>query len=161
MTTDNDGWPKGFKDYLAEAKAKDSLRTVFYHFETSDHVAEVVVRLLLNEAKPYVDLGKGRAIIHHKAHIPDCQDHLHFRVKGTNIAAINKDGSAHDKSHGIQLQKWAMDGMRQHYPAFRIPEQGLIESIFSNEPELLTEEHGRGQVLLSPDLQGMAEDAVR
>lgn len=152
---------KGFKEHLAEVEEQRITCTVFYHFDTSDRVAEVVIRLLLNEAKPYVDLGKGRAIMHHKAHVPNTQDHLHFRVKGTNIAAINKDGSAHDKSHGVQLQKWATDGARQHYPDFHIPDGGLIESIFAEDAVLLTEAQDHGQVLLSPEVQTMAEKKVQ
>lgn len=161
MTSGSGRQLKGFKERLAEVEAQWSTRTVFYHFETSDRVAEVVIRLLLNEAKPYVDLGKGRAIMHHKAHVRNTQDHLHFRVKGTNIAAVNKDGSAHDKSHGVQLQKWAMDGARQHYPNFRIPDDGLIESIFSDDTALLTEATVHGRILLSPKVQAIAESAVR
>lgn len=149
---------KGFRDYISEAK--ESNFTVFYHFDASDRVAEVVVRLLLNEAKPYVNLGKGRAILHHKAHIPDTQDHLHFRVKGTNIAAINKDGSAHDKSHGVKLQKWATNGAKMHYPDFHIPDDRLIESIFSEDVALLTEAADCKQVLLSREVQSIAEKAV-
>ncbi|VVT32798.1 conserved hypothetical protein [Roseovarius sp. EC-HK134] len=148
---------KPFRKYVAEGK---STYTVFYHFEITDRVAEVVVRLLLNESKPYVELGKGRAILHHKAHIPDTQDHLHFRVKGTNIAAINKDGSAHDKSHGVMLQKWATNGAKKYFPDFHIPDDGLIESIFCDEVTLLTEEADHGQVVLSPDVQSEAEQAV-
>ncbi|QDC08767.1 hypothetical protein FHY55_05735 [Oceanicola sp. D3] len=161
MTSGSGRRLKGFKEHLAEIEAQRSTRTVFYHFDTSDRVAEVVIRLLLNEAKPYVDLGKGRAIMHHKAHVRNTQDHLHFRVKGTNFAAINKDGSAHDKSHGVQLQKWAMDGMRRHYPGFHIPDDGLIESIFAEDLVLLTEAQDHGRVLLSPEVQRDAEEAVR
>lgn len=150
---------KGFKEYLGEVEG--TTRTVFYHFETTDRVAEVVIRLLLNEAKPYVDLGKGRAILHHNAHIPNTQDHLHFRVKGTNIAAINKDGSAHDKSHGVTLQKWATDGAKRYYPDFHIPKDGLIESIFSDDAALLIEAKDCGQMLLSPEVQNIAEKAVQ
>ena len=98
--------------------------------------------------------------MHHKAHVPNTQDHLHFRVKGTNIAAINKDGSAHDRSHGVQLQKWALDGMKQHYPGFRRPDDGLIESIFAEDAVLLTEAAEHGRVLVSPEVQAMAESAV-
>lgn len=158
MTIGSGSRIKGFKEYLAEQEG--SIRTVFYHFETTDRVAEVVIRLLLNEAKPYVDLGKGRAILHHKAHIPNTQDHLHFRVKGTNIAAINKDGSAHDKSHGVELQKWATDGAKKHYPDFHVPKDGLIESIFSDDTALLTETTNHGWVLLSREVQSIAEKAV-
>ena len=151
---------KSFRAYLDDVTSSSRDVNVIYHFETADRVAEVIVRLLLNEAKPYIELGKGRAILHHKAHILNTQDHLHFRVKGTNIAAINKDGSAHDKSHGIKLQKWATDGARKHYPDFNIPTDGLIESIFSDNSSLLIEAQDCDHVLLSQGIQQAAERLV-
>jgi hypothetical protein len=102
---------------------------VFYHFEEGDNAAEMIVRLILNEEKASVDLGQGRRMLFHKARVPNTQDHIHFQVKGANIAALNKDGTAHDRSHGIQLQKWALDSMATHYPNFRRPKDGIIESL--------------------------------
>lgn len=160
MASKEDKPVKSFKDFLYDATSGNRDVNVIYHFETADRVAEVIVRLLLNEAKPYIDLGKGRAILHHKAHIPNTQDHLHFRVKGTNIAAFNKDGSAHDKSHGIQLQKWATDGAKKHYPDFNIPTDGLIESIFSDNASLLIEAQDCDHVLLSQGMQQAAERLI-
>ncbi|QNL18856.1 hypothetical protein HXX25_05545 [Hyphobacterium sp. CCMP332] len=134
---------------------------IFYHFDVGDRDAEILIRLLLREAKPYVDLGKGRAIMHHKAHIPNGQDHLHFRVKGSCIAAINKDGSAHDQSHGKTLQKWAMDGARAHYPDFVVPPDGLIEQLFMfTEDQVLHEAMKSKAILASPELMQLAEQTV-
>ena len=160
MTSGGGKGLESFKEHMAKEKAQRSTRTVFYHFDTSDRVAEVVISLLLNEAKPYVDLGKGRAIRHHKTHIPDTQDHLHFLVKRTNIAAINKDGSAHDRSHGVQLQKWATDGAKKNFPDFHIPDDGLLESLFAEDAVLLSEAQDHGNVLLPAEVQAIAESTV-
>ncbi len=104
---------------------------VLYHFNPDDRTAEKVIRLLLNEDKRRVDFGQGRTIIFHRATVPNTFDHLHFQVKGTNIAAINRDGTAHDRSHGIKLQRWALDGMANHYPGFKPPKDGIIESLMA------------------------------
>ena len=122
---------------------------VFYHFDTDDLVAEFVVQALLAEARPSVDLGKGRSIIFHRANVPGVQDHLHFRVRGANIAAVNKDGTAHDRSHGVQLQRWAIDGAKEHYPGIKVPKSGLIEALADSGIQTLTESNASG-VLISP-----------
>ena len=110
-------------------RASNAEKLVIYHFDQDDPVAESTVRSLLNEQHPRVDLGKGRSIIFHRAHIPSTEDHLHFLVKGAKIAAINQSGTAHDRSHGVQLQRWALDGMQQYYPDFKLPPDGLIEAL--------------------------------
>lgn len=107
-----------------------SPKLVVYHFGKNDEVAETVIRLLLNEARPSVDLGRGRRILFHKAHVPQGQDHLHFVVRGHKVAALNKDGTAHDQSHGVQLQRWAIDGASEHYAEFKMPKNGIIEQLF-------------------------------
>lgn len=139
-------------------------RMVIYHFEQSDEVAETIVRLLLNEEKPSVDLGKGRRILFHIAHVPTGEDHLHFRVKGKNIAAINKSGTAHDKSHGVKLQRWALDGMEQHYPGFKRPVDGVIECLMGKPTaggiQTLNENFTRKEVLLPRARRLLAEQAA-
>ncbi len=134
-------------------KITSHVKCVFYHFDPEDSVADTVVRLLLNEEKPAVELSKGRSILFHKAHVPSTQDHLHFLVKGANIAAVNKDGTAHDRSHGIQLQRWAMDGAKKHYPDFKIPKTGIIESLIASPvapgTQRLNESFVQGEVLIS------------
>ncbi|WP_136617002.1 MULTISPECIES: hypothetical protein [Mesorhizobium] len=155
---------KGFKQFLKDA---DGLQTewkevdVFYHFASDDQTAKDTILTLLTEAVPFVDLGKGRSIIHHKAHVPNTEDHLHFVVNGNKIAAVNKSGTAHDRSHGIKLQKWALKGAAQHYPDFKMPKDGLIESLLGQpDGELLLESHRRPRVLLSRARRVLAELAV-
>jgi hypothetical protein len=121
-------------------EARNPPGLVIYHFDTGDALAELILTAMLNEAKSVVDLGKGRSIMFHKAHAAGGQDHLHFRVKGSNIAAVNADGTAHDRSHGIQLQRWALDGAKAHYPQIRMPKDGLIEQLIATDRQLLNEE---------------------
>lgn len=140
-------------DALEMARKPPTL--VIYHFDTGDALAELVLTAMLNEAKSVVDLGKGRSIMFHKAHVPGGQDHVHFRVKGSSIAAVNADGTAHDRSHGIKLQRWALDGAKTHYPHIKMPKDGLIEQLIASDRQLLVEsENGP---LLDPSSLRLAE----
>ncbi len=147
-----------------ETHLKLHQRMVIYHFEESDVVAQAIVRLLLNEEKPSVDLGKGRSILFHTAHVPTGEEHLHFRVKGKNIAAINKSGTAHDKSHGVKLQRWALDGMEQHYPDFKRPVDGVVECLMGKPTaggiQTLNEDFTPEEMLLSKAIRFLAEQAA-
>lgn len=144
-------------------RRKNTEKLVIYHFAQDDPVAEFIVRALLNEQRPAVDLGKGRSMLFHKAHVPNTEDHLHFFVKGARIAAINRSGTAHDGSHGVQLQRWALDGIKQHYPDFTLPPNGLIEALMSNNlsQQLLTEAFDENTVLVSRLGRFLAEIAAR
>jgi hypothetical protein len=124
---------------------------VFYHFASDDHVAHVLVRGLLLEDKT-IDLGKGRSLMFHKAHNPPHgQDHIHYCVKGAKMYALNKDGTAHDRSHGVEMARWAVQGTEKHFPDFTIPPKGLIEALMP-EPEkgLLLEGLAMNAVLVPP-----------
>ena len=99
-----------------------------------------------------MDLGQGKSIVHQKEHIPDGQDHLHFKVKSRSVYAVNKDGTAHDRSHGKKMQRWALDGAKTCYPDFKMPDNGLIEEVLANErAELLAESSGESEVLISQE----------
>jgi hypothetical protein len=140
--------PKGLREILNKMDDINA-HYAFYYFDTSDNVAETVIRLLLNEDKSRVDLGQNKSIIFHRAHTEVNQDHLHFLVKGDKIAAVNRDGTAHDSSHGVRLQKWALNGAAQHYPEFRMPKDGLIERLMVEAgAQMLNEEIGGANVLI-------------
>lgn len=152
---------KSLREVLNPGK-KGAEKFVIYHFAQDDPVAELIVRALLNEQRPSVDLGKGRSILFHKAHVPNTEDHLHFMVRRAKIAAINQSGTAHDMSHGVQLQRWALDGMQQYYPGFKLPPNGLIEALMSTPSSgLLNEAFDENEVLLSKASRLLAEQAAR
>lgn len=77
-------------------------------------------------------LGGQYSAILHRAHIEPGQDHLHILVKRHQLAALNKDGTAHDSSHGIRLPNRVVTAIRAKFPKFTIPPDGYIERA---EPE--------------------------
>lgn len=156
---------KRFREYLADVKEeKQSLRQsyAFYHFETGDVLARFILACMLNEERKHVNLGQGREIFFHTAHVQPGEKHLHFRQNGAKLYAINRDGTAHDASHGKQMARWAMDGMRDTYPDFTIPKDGLIEALLQGTAgTLLVESDGSpAPVLVSKALRLIAEAAV-
>ena len=114
---------------LVSAEKSAKRNSPIFHFDSVDGtaLATVLTLLDLSEAHKPIELGKGRAILYHPAHVKPGQPHLHFTVKGQKVAAINLDGTAHDQSHGIRLQRWALDGLKAHFPHFNRLEDGLIE----------------------------------
>jgi hypothetical protein len=114
---------------IIEGKSNDrKIYHVFHHFLAEDLIASRFVRQYLEESGKRRDFGQGRSVVFHRAHIPDGQDHLHFFLRQQELYALNRDGTAHDTSHGAQLHRWAMDAIKQNYDGFRIPPKGLIES---------------------------------
>ena len=142
-------------------RRKSRPKLAIYHFDSEDLIAPIIIRALLCEALPSVDLGKGRSIIFHKAHTGEGQDHLHFRVKGATISSVNRDGSAHDRSHGIQLQRWATDGAKAHYPGMKMPPKGLIEQLViePDASQFLTEGAGPRTLIGVDQIQRAEEKA--
>ena len=102
---------------------------IFHYFDTNDAEAVEALRYLEESGRRF-DLGKGRAVIFHRAHVPNTQDHLHFEQRGHTLYAMNRDGSAHDGSHGKQMHRWAVDAVKDRYPGFKLPKDGLIETMF-------------------------------
>lgn len=63
-----------------------------------------------------------------KAHSSTGQDHLHIYAKNNQLFAINKDGTAHDRSHGAQIPNRVAAAIRAEFPDFRLPTSGIIEA---------------------------------
>ncbi|MCF7802493.1 MAG: hypothetical protein K9N34_10820 [Candidatus Marinimicrobia bacterium] len=63
----------------------------------------------------------------HPPHIPNGQSHLHLYMKNNKLFAINKDGTAHDKSHGITIPKKVGEKLRIIFPDYKIPKNNIIE----------------------------------
>lgn len=65
---------------------------------------------------------------YHSAHIPNGQEHLHVYCKQNQLFAINRDGSAHDRSHQTQIPNKVADAIRTKFPDFKLPPNNFIES---------------------------------
>jgi hypothetical protein len=143
--------PKNFSQLRNELAARDVY--VLFHYREADAVAADRVRTYLVEGGKLILLGQGRAVRFDRAHVPGGQDHLHFLQKGDNLYALNRDGTAHDKSHGVQMFNWSIDHIQKTYPDWTIPKDGLIEAMLDRgEKSYLVEanEHGRAPVLVDP-----------
>ena len=83
---------------------------------------------ILREAKLKGEPLTGTyAAQYHSAHIKDGQDHLHVYCKQNQLFAINRDGSAHDRSHQTQIPNKVADAIRIKFPDFKLPPSNFIE----------------------------------
>lgn len=70
--------------------------------------------------------GKYSAQLH-PPHGGQGQQHIHVYARNNQLFALNIDGTAHDKSHGVQIPNKVAAAIRQHFPSFTIPANNLIE----------------------------------
>lgn len=56
------------------------------------------------------------------------QYHLHIYNKNKQLFAINKDGTAHDQSHGCRIPNKVANALRKKFPDYHIPNNNFIES---------------------------------
>ena len=68
------------------------------------------------------------SVIDHPPRSDSGQKHLHVYCRNNEIFAINKDGTAHDQSHGCRIPNKAADALRSMYPDFCFPRDNFIES---------------------------------
>lgn len=93
----------------------------------------VDIIIQLEEAK-----YKGKPLIskysakEHSPHVKPNQHHLHVYAKNKYIFAINKDGTAHDGSHGIHIPNKVADALRVKFPDYTIPDDNFLESASSH-----------------------------
>ena len=76
----------------------------------------------------------------HPPHGAFGQDHLHVYNKNNEIFAINKDGTAHDQSHGCHIPNKAADALRSMFPDYYIPNDNIIESAGISYARILIEQ---------------------
>lgn len=92
---------------------------------------------ILREAKKQ-NWGKGYSVRFDKMNFgkydPN-KDHLHVYLKGNELFAINRDGSAHDKSHGKRIPNHIANKIRSKYPDFVLPSNNTIESAENQHTE--------------------------
>ena len=84
-----------------------------------------------------ISIGRGYSVEKHSPHTSENQYHLHLYRKQNQLLAINKDGTAHDQSHGLEIPKYPLGYLRKNFPEFDIPENGIIESYIPGPMESL------------------------
>ncbi len=68
------------------------------------------------------------SLILHRPYIPAGMTHLHIYNRQNQIIAINKDGTAHDRSHGVEIPHRVADALRRRFPDWNIPDNNIIGS---------------------------------
>ncbi|MDD5300062.1 MAG: hypothetical protein PHD65_06175 [Gallionella sp.] len=105
-----------------------------FTFEVDGYVISIFIRrddqvtIPLNEAKQKgISLGGQYSALRHTVPEPG-KEHIHVYAKGNDIFALNKDGTAHDQSHGVKIPNRVADAIRTHFPNFSLPPNNFIES---------------------------------
>ena len=128
-----------FKEYLSNLEnSKKYVRQTFaedgkiFHFYTSADS--------LDEAK-WVELGKGNSVRYDSGNTgTKTKGHLHFLHKGKDLITINRDGIAHDQSHGYKMSKRQTNIVSSKF-GFSVPDDNILESCtLANELLLLCKE---------------------
>ncbi len=83
---------------------------------------------LLEGKSKYVELGGVYSAQLHQAHTSVGQTHIHVYAKNNKLFALNRDGSAHDRSHGAQIPNKVAQAITQKFPDFTLPKDNFIES---------------------------------
>ena len=121
---------KTFKEFLAE---RESTKRMWYTFEVDEYVVHIWLGSEelqeINEAKHKgTPLGGSYSAQLHQAHSSAGQQHLHVYCKNNQLFSLNKDGTAHDQSHGVRIPNKVASAIEKQFPVFNLPNDNLIES---------------------------------
>lgn len=117
-----------------------------FRLEVENHLvflycSDLDSRLLLHEAERRgIALGGPWAAQYHRAHTTPGQNHIHVYYRNNQVFALNRDGTAHDRSHGVRIPNRVADAIRYHFPDIQLPPDNIIEcATLEDEAELLLE----------------------
>jgi len=68
-------------------------------------------------------------VIKHPARVARSQNHLHVYKKQNELFALNQDGTAHDRSHGVRIPNDVAAAIRRQYPDWIGPQNNVIDCI--------------------------------
>lgn len=101
------------------------------------------------EDKDFIDLKEARhrvislsgpySVYLDSPHILQGQKHIHVYYRNNQIFALNVDGSAHDKSHGIKIPGKVAKSLSGILPNFVLPKDNIIESLTFEQVNWLDE----------------------
>jgi hypothetical protein len=115
-----------FKNFLEKNNAGTSYIELTV-FDDNVLISIYVERQSLDEGKVY-NLGKGDTVRYDSGNMnTKTQDHLHFYHNGSQLYAINRDGTAHDKSHGYKISNRHAEIVSNKF-GFSLPKNNIIES---------------------------------
>lgn len=120
---------KSFKEFLTESEPEYQ----WFSFEVEEYSVHVLYDAkesnVLTEAKHKgLPLGGQYSAQLHNAHSNAGQQHLHVYAKNNQLFSLNKDGTAHDKSHQTQIPNKVAKAIANKFPDFTLPNDNFIES---------------------------------
>jgi hypothetical protein len=120
---------KSFKEFLAEKEAE---KRMWYTFESEGYVVHIWFDSEelheINEAKyKGTPIGGQYSAQLHQAHSTVGQQHLHVYAKNNQLFSLNKDGSAHDRSHTAVIPNKVAKAIKNHFPSFELSSKNIIE----------------------------------
>lgn len=95
------------------------------HFYTAEERIITMITEARHRGQP---LAGKYSVQKHPPHTQPGQHHLHLYAKNNHLFAINKDGTAHDQSHGVRIPNKVADELKKQFPDFSIPLDNMIES---------------------------------
>jgi hypothetical protein len=98
--------------------------------------------LALDEAQHRgIPLGGPYSAKYHKAHTRPGEDHIQVYMKNNKVFALNINGTAHDRSHGVRIPNRVARAIKQRFPNVKLPKDNIIENIvLIDDLNWLTEE---------------------
>lgn len=136
---------KSFKQFLKESKVS---QYEWFTFEIDEYIIYILFdrreSAIFEEANRRGTLGGQFSYKLDNQHAPVGQEHIHVYKNENQIFAMNIDGTAHDRSHGIRIPNKVAKGIKQKLPGFKLPANNFIESPPADIIELFRE-----QILLS------------
>ncbi len=115
-----------FKEFISNLEnSKSFVRKTFVEGITTFHFYSSAE--FLDESK-WVEIGKGNSVRYDSGNTgTKTQDHLHFYCRGKELFAVNRDGTAHDQSHGYRISKQHA-GIISNKFGFSVPDDRVLES---------------------------------
>lgn len=117
-----------------------------FRFEAGEHIVHVYcsdldAKVLLLEAQHRgIHLAGPWSAQYHTAHTTPGQDHIHVYYRNNQVFALNRDGTAHDRSHGVRIPNRVAIAIQQRFPDIQLPPDNIIEyATLEDEAELLLE----------------------
>ena len=95
------------------------------------------IKSMINEAQHRgTPLVGTWSVQKHPPHGGQGEFHLELYNKNNKVFALNKSGTAHDKSHKVPIPNAVADALRKKFPNWTIPPDNLIEGASIDWPDV-------------------------
>lgn len=121
---------KSFKQFISDTESE---KYEWCTIQVGEEIVYILFKteesMTLNEAKNRgLPVGGQYSIQFHGSHSPVGMNHLHAYERNNQLFALNIDGTAHDRSHGVRIPNKLAKAITHYFPNFKIPQDNMIES---------------------------------